>query len=157
MVNEPSITMTRCVRPWVEAARASPGNSRCQTGSNHGMTAAMASTTRRTSRVRTANRSHCSSFSRRRFFFWAASRKRMAAQFTTTYRLRLSRWMMTGTAAAPPATAAAARGDVNRTPINGSISMGSAGSGPVMVGAGRAEDRGCYPGPARRPGGARSS
>ena len=51
----------------------------------------------------------------------------MAAQFTTTYRLRLSRWMMTGTAAAPPATAAAARGEVNRTPIKGGVSMGAGG------------------------------
>src|SRR3954464_15091200 len=52
--------------------------------------------------------------------------------------------MMTGTAAAPPATAAAARGDVNKTPIKGSISIGvggfrcrygsgGAGGGPGML------------------------
>ena len=107
----------RWVRPRLETVNTVPGKNRCQRCSAHGETAAIAKTTRRPSNIRVARSIHCSSFNRRVFFRWAASKNRIAAQLMTTYRLRFSKWIMTGMAAAPPAMAATASGWEKITPI----------------------------------------
>jgi hypothetical protein len=63
-------------------AETPPGKSRCHSGSAQPITLAIAATSKKATSTRTARSSHCSSRSRRTFFFWAASRKRIAAQFT---------------------------------------------------------------------------
>src|SRR5262249_717482 len=60
------------------------------------------------------------------FFFWAASRKRMAAHWTTLKRRRLSRWMMTGIDSTPPVTAAADH-HVSKRKARGSMAASSQG------------------------------
>ena len=81
------------VRPLTRQQRQRPRLSR------NGL--AIAVTTRRTSKVRTARRSHCSIRIRREFLRIAASRNRIAAQRISRSLRRLSRWMMIGTDGRP--------------------------------------------------------
>ena len=64
---------------------------------------AIAATTRSTTSVRIASKSHCSTRRRRRFLRSAAKRNRIAAHGTSRYLRRLSRWITIGTPAAASA------------------------------------------------------
>ena len=76
MLNEPSMTMIRCVRPMrLRLDSVLPGTIVSQNGSAQGMMAAIAVTISTPMRTRTASSSHCSSRNRRTFLFWAASKK----------------------------------------------------------------------------------
>src|SRR5262249_41220017 len=104
------------------------GSQEAQSLSAQSVPLTRATTSRNRRQTRRARSRSCSRRMRRVFCFWAASRKRMAAQVTTRKRLRLSRWMMMGMETAPTATARALQGEKKRK-AKGCIARSTWGAG----------------------------